>query len=129
MKLINVTDTASLALTCRHMARVAVANHTLECGDEAWNKAVILRSTEFFDRLSHSWVPKTLRRCLLCGKFRSTVKVFWEEYKAKLAEQTTTGSIKSYWLDGRNEAQVTLWCGNNKATRCPVCIANRHAFA
>ena len=62
MKHLHVTDCASLALSCKHLARIAMDSQSLErdetfARDETsfWVTKNIMRPREFFARLQEGW--------------------------------------------------------------------------
>jgi hypothetical protein len=121
MKCLEVTDCASLTLSCKHLAQIAMNHQTLEYDLEAPAKPQMIMN--FFQMLDSKWTPKTCKLCPKCGKFQSRDPGFWEEHKKKRISRLG-GSQATHWASGRVRKFVTLWC-DDMFSDCPACTSLR----
>ena len=129
MKRLHVTHCTSLALSCKHLGRIAMESQTLELDEtEGWSLVEFYKTADFFSMLQRSWVPKVVERCDNCGKFQSTDQEYWKDYKMRRqSPKLFTGSeILRFWASGRNDHNVKFWCKYRVGT-CPVCSAVKDA--
>ena len=127
MKRLDVMDCASLALSCKHLGRIAMDSQTLELDESGdWANQKRLKSAVFFARLQKSWMPNDLKRCTICGKFQSTDEEYWKGYKMRRSLKSLANTrVERFWADC-NDGYVVKWCAK-KAPICPVCYAIRHS--
>lgn len=126
MGYIKVTDSASFALTCKHIARIATLHQALRVTLETAPGAI--EKAHFFHKLAKDWVPRHLLRCINCGLFVSTKDDFWriqvEKMRVKLG-----GSVACHWNEHPDVSSklVASWC-KNISTVCPICTMKDRAY-
>jgi hypothetical protein len=135
MKHLHVTDCAILALSCKHLARIAMDSRSLErdetvARDETafWVTENIGRPRDFFARLQEGWVPKNLKKCIRCGKFQSMDEGFWIDFQRRNFGPLADGKLKEFWMAGSNSRNVLNFCKRGGRRTCPVCSANKRPY-
>jgi hypothetical protein len=78
---LNITDNASLALTCKHLARIATTYQILHF--KLRTGPGTLQITRFFKALANSWNLVDMKYCQRCKKFRPGGEKVWREYPRK----------------------------------------------
>ncbi len=100
---------------------------------------------QLFRTLNRGWIGKDLNWCLRCGKFRTTLKPFWDRYVAKKVIKFA-GNMGRHWTkeaisgsrvashfstfypgyipdtEFKESTTVEWWCESKKGRRiCPAC--------
>ena len=120
---LEITDNASLALTCKHLARIAAAYQILHFNLSSGPSS--LRFSRFFEGLAHSWNLGDLKYCERCKKFRPAGKRPWREYVRKYPVYgAETWFCRTFYQHVHN-----YWWYNHKQDEhgpryCPDCYAH-----
>jgi hypothetical protein len=115
----KVTDAASLALTCKHIARIATIHQallvTLDTAPSVPEKSL------FFRKLGRDWLPRYLRRCGFCGLFVSIQRDYWRRHSEKM-QVKLGGKVARAWKQKRARVSIIVasWCSGS-SEECPNC--------
>jgi F-box-like len=130
---LDVFDSAALALTCKHMAAVAVTHSQLNMSVEAMAADQSYKPHEvghfLKKRLDASFFPKSHRYCWLCRVYLPRRKSYW---KRKLGQKCwipaprvrgrsrVSLTLTQWWDLPQTQKMLESWLNNN-AQHCPRC--------
>jgi F-box-like len=129
---LNVFDSATLALTCKHLAAVAVTHSKLNMSVEELSSDQSYKPHEvghfLKKRLDASFFPKTHRYCWLCRVYLPRRKSYWKrklDQKCWRPARTVRGrkpskTFAQWWNLPQTQKMLGSWDKNN-AQYCPRC--------
>ena len=120
MKLLHITDCASLTLTCKRMARIAMTHQTLEYDLDAPTDTTTV--VDFFAMLGLKWGSNDYNFCKRCGKYQSLKRDVWKE-RGQIRASRMGGHQTAYWASGKLDTVIRDWCAGVLIT-CPSCVAS-----
>lgn len=130
------SDIECLALACKSTRELV---HRFKLDTRPWVKGlhshlmtcITSEQSNFFIRLQKGWVPKDLKWCGHCGKFKTQNKAFWNHISEQRRHAKFGGKLNLVWAalikTGHFQKMVDKWCGpkaryvNSAVKMCPNC--------